>query len=142
MECFNAIGDVCLIGSTVDTSSFGHNLHKLIGSRGVIQGKLTVCFTTKDNVLSYMFKSARFGESPIGLAKLKEDYLMTCLRENDPKLASLSEPQLKRYFGMKFENINVTCQVDGHLDYKKKLSKIIPSVDFNGDLQYFKERSV
>jgi hypothetical protein len=141
LDCLDKVGDVCLIGSTVDLMSFGQNLHKLIGSRGSIQGKLTVCFTIYDSVLAYMFRSARLGESPIGLKRINTEYLLTCLRENDPELAKLSPQDLESYLRMKFENIDVSATVTGHTDYKFKLLDIFPRIDFNSDLQYYKERS-
>lgn len=141
LDCTNLIGDVCLLGSTVDLMGFGQNLHKLIGSKGVIQGKLTVCFTIYDSVLAYLFRSARLGESPIGLKRISIEYLLTCLRENDPVLAKLSPDDLKTYLEMKFENLDVSKTVSGHMDYKHRLLDIFPSIDFNSDLQYYKERS-
>ena len=141
LGCRDMVGDVCLIGSTVDADHLAMNLHKLVGSKGVVQGKLTVCYTTKDNVLSYMFRSARFGESPIGLKKINEEYLVNCLRENDEVVGDMSVQESYGYLRMKFENVNVTQQVEGHMDYSQKLIKIVPGLDFNGDLQYFKERS-
>src|SRR3990167_7862183 len=38
LGCKNMIGDVLLIGSTVDLTNLGKNIHKLIGSEGVISG--------------------------------------------------------------------------------------------------------
>ena len=141
LGCRDRVGDMLLIGSTVDLMSLGQNIHKLIGSKGVVQGKLTVCFTIYDSVLAYLFRSARLGESPIGLKRINQDYLLTCLRENDPELKNYSPEMLKRYLNMKFENIDVSATVEGHTDYCKKLLNILPSIDFNSDLQYFKERS-
>lgn len=141
LECRDKIGDVLLIGSTVDLMSLGQNIHKLIGSKGVIQGKLTVCYTIHDNVLAYLFRSARLGESPIGLKRINHEYLLTCLRENDPELSKLSYEDLESYLYMKFENIDVSKTVSGHLDYRLKLLQIFPRIDFNSDLQYYKERS-
>lgn len=141
LESRNAIGDVCLLGSTVDLMSFGQNLHKLIGSKGVIQGKLTVCYTIYDSVLAYLFRSARLGESPIGLRRISTEYLLTCLRENDPELAKLAPDDLKIYLDMKFENLDVSKTVSGHSDYRNHMLDIFPSIDFNSDLQYYKERS-
>jgi hypothetical protein len=141
LGCRDRVGDVLLIGSTVDLMNLGQNIHKLIGTKGVIQGKLTVCFTIYDSILSYLFRTARLGESPIGLKKINQEYLLTCLRENDPELKTYPPEQLKRYLAMKFENIDVSNTVEGHTDYKYKLLNILPGIDFNSDLQYFKERS-
>ena len=141
LGCRNKIGDVCLLGSCVDLMSFGQNIHKLIGSKGVIQGKLTVVYTVHDSVLAYLFKSARLGETPIGLKRISPEFLMSCMRENDPGLAGYSQSQLATYLDMKFECIDVSRQVSGHLDYPNKLTDILPSIDFNSDFQFFKERT-
>jgi hypothetical protein len=135
------VGDVILMGSCVDLTNLGQNIHKLIGSKGVIQGKLTVVYSIYDSVLAYMFRSARVGELPIGLKRINKDYLIRCLVENDPDLAAYSKEDLESYMIMKFENIDVSSFVGGHLDYMQKIMRIMQGVDFNSDLQYFKEKS-
>lgn len=132
-----SLGDVCLLGACVDLLAFGQTLHKLIGSRGVVQGKLTVVFSSHDSVLAYLFRSARLGETPIGLKRPSEEFLMNCLRENDPTLATYSQDRLAMYLAAKFEVIDASAIIGGHLDYATRLADILPLVDFNGDFQAF-----
>ena len=137
LGCHDKVGDVCLMGSTVDLSSLGQNIHKLIGTKGVVQGKLTVVYTIHDTVLAYLFRYARLGETPIGLKSISLEFLMNCLRENDPELAQYSQSKLEAYMKNKFENINVSEWVFGHMDYSSKMCDILSSIDFNSDLQRF-----
>ena len=135
------VGDVCLLGSCVDLTNLGQNIHKLIGSKGVIQGKLTIVYSTFDSVLAYMFRSARIGELPLGLKRINRDYLLKCLVENDPEMAAYPKEDLESYLVMKFENVDVSSYVGGHMDYMNKIMRIMQGIDFNSDLQFFKERS-
>ena len=70
MGCKDSIGDLCLMGGCNDLTTFGHNLHKLIGSKGSVQGKVTVMYSLYDSVLAYLFKSIRLGEYPVGYKRM------------------------------------------------------------------------
>jgi hypothetical protein len=141
LGCRDRIGDVCLLASCVDLSSLAENLHKLIGTKGVIQGKLTVVYSIYDSVLSYLFRSARVGEEPIGLKSLNRALLIQSLAENDPALAKFSQADLEGYLSMKLENVDASSYVGGHLDYLDNIPKIMQSIEFNSDLQFFKKDS-
>jgi len=141
LGCKNRVGDLLLMGSCVDLMSFGQNVHKLIGSRGVVSGKLTVLFTTQDSILSFLFKTARLGEIPIGLHRVSDEFVAASLRDNDPIIKQFSPEQLQQYMRIKYENVDVSERVFGHTDYAGKMVDLLSGLDFNSDLQYFKERS-
>lgn len=141
LGCHDKVGDVCLMASCVDLTSLGQNIHKLIGTKGVVQGKLTVVFTIYDSVLAYIFRSARVAKEPIGLNKISRKYLVKCLKEQDDKLAKRSDEELDRYLSMKFKNVDASSYVEGHIDYMANITRIMQGIDFNSDLQHFKEKS-
>lgn len=139
--CNDRVGDVCLMGGCVDEKSLGHNIHKLVGSRGVVQGTLTVHYTRYDSVLKYMFRSVRLGEAPVGLTKLNFDFLARCLQTLDPAFSNLSQNECEAYLRRRIDNPDVSKWCTSHFDFKKRANLIMPHCDFNGDLKHFKESS-
>lgn len=137
LGCLNKVGDVCLMGACVDSDSFLENAYKLIGSKGVVQGKLTVVYTSNDSVLQYLFKTARFGESPLGLERINKERLSAALRRADAALAQLSEADLEEYLHTKLDNWDVSRDVSSHTDYKYKYNLILPRMELNNDLKHY-----
>lgn len=141
LGCTGLVGDLCLMGACVDLLSLGQNIHKLVGSRGSIKGKFTIQYTMYDSVLKYMFRSVRLGESPIGLKSTSYDFLANCLRSQDPAFARASQQEAVDYLRRRIDNIDVSAWCTSHFDFKKDAHLIMPHVEFNSDLKYFKEKS-
>ena len=141
LGCEGVIGDAVLMGSCVDVLSLGLNIHKLVGSRGSVQGKLTILYTKYDSVLKYLFRSVRLGESPTGLFKISYDFLANCLRNSDPAFSTATKEELMNYLYLKVDNIDVSDWCNSHFAFKYRCTQIMPHIEFNSDLKYFKEKS-
>ena len=141
LGCQDSVGDVCLLGACVDEVSLGQNIHKLVGSRGSMMGKLTIMYTMYDSVLKYMFRSVRLGENPVGLKKISFDYLANCLKAQDKGFVNASKEDILEYLRGRIDNIDASPYCASHFAFKKKAHLIMPHVEFNGDLKYFREQS-
>lgn len=137
LGCRDRIGDVCLMASPIDVKVLESSIHKLIGIKGVVQGKLTIVYARCDETLNYFVKSSRLAEEPVGLQRIDHKGLKSSLRENDPVLATYSEDQLDDYLSNKFDNFDASGIVEGHFNYPSKFSRIVQQLDFNNDLSRF-----
>lgn len=126
------VGDVCLLGSVIDREEFYSNVHKLVGSKGIVQGRLTVAFSSNDMILSYLFRIARIGHNPIGISRLDPQKLVNGLKQNDPAFAKLQEAEIRAYIGRKIINMDVSHEVQGHSKYLGNLESILVRSHFCG----------
>ena len=135
MGCKGVIGDLCLMGGCNDLTTFGHNLHKLIGSKGSVQGKVTVMYSMYDSVLAYLFKSIRLGEYPLGYKRMSKQFLADCLIEQDEMFKTMSRQQVIDYIDSRVENVDMSELVNSHFVFKYRLRRTLPYFDFVGDLK-------
>jgi len=132
------IGDVCLLGSVVSVNEFYDNIHKLIGTKGVVQGKLTVVYTIHDTVLAYLFRVVKLGQTPIGLKPLDKSAIVRALMTNDPELSKWSQHEVREYVNNKMTNLDGSDYISSHGDHMKQIHKTMARVDFNNDANHFK----
>lgn len=133
LGCVGSLGDIVLMGCCVDLVTFGQNLHKLIGSKGCIQGTLTVMYSMYDSVLAYLFKSIRLGEYPIGYKRMSKEYLTDCLIEHDQAFKAKSRQQVKNYLDTRLINVDMSEFVDSHFVFKYRVRRMLPYLKFVGD---------
>jgi len=128
------------MGSVVDVQSFYTNIAKLIGSKGVLQGRIFIFYTAKDGTLNYLFRATKLGsEYPLGIAKLDYHKMATSLKESDPALMNESFTTVLRICRERVININVTNIVFSHLDYRKHTEKLLRMIDINSDDYHYME---
>lgn len=127
------IGDVCLLGSCLDEGMLYKNAHKLIGSQGVIQGKLFIFHCDNDNILSYLFAVARIGEVAIGKRAMDVNKIAEMLKMYDSGFVKENISNVVRYVNNKVEFIDVSDMVTGHLDYREKMFELLKMTDFGND---------
>ena len=132
------VGDVCLLGSVVSVNELYDNIHKLIGTKGVVQGKLTVVYTIHDTVLAYLFRVVKLGQTPIGLKPLDKTALVRSLRANDPVLCKWTPHEVLEYLNQKLTNLDGSDYIDGHGAHMTQIHKTMAKVDFNNDANHFK----
>lgn len=141
LGCRRMVNDVCLMGGCVDIYSFGQNIHKLIGSRGSMQGKLTILYTKYDSVLKYMFRSVRLGENPIGLTRVSFDFLTDCLINQDDEYKKMPRSDVMAYLHTRIDNLDSSAWCKSHFAFKKKAHFILPHIHFNSDNRHFNNAS-
>ena len=79
-----------------------------------VSGRVINCYCLTDNILRYVLPLAKFGHEPIGLNKISEEG---------------SE---------KVEDFDLTNIVDGHLDYRDQMGKILDIIDLSNTNQTLK----
>jgi hypothetical protein len=135
LGCTNRLGDVCFMGACNDLQLFAQSLHKLIGSKGVVQGKLIVMYSIYDTILAYIFKAVRLGEVPLGYKRMNLEYLADCMKSNDPAFKDLPKDQVMKYIESRMDNLDVSEQCENHFVFKYRLRKMLPMFKFGGDFK-------
>lgn len=131
------VGDVCLLGSVVHAQDFYDNIHKLIGTKGVVQGKLTVVWSSNDSILWGFFRTATMGKSPIGLNPINTRELQNKLRMNDPYLSTRPSSETFTRVSERFDNLDASTWVSGHSLHVSELQRTLEIIQFNNDAKYF-----
>lgn len=135
------VHDVILAGSCINLEHFETVLHKLIGTNGIIKGKLFVFHSFNDIVLKYLFKAAKPSESALGFWGLSAYQAALNLWEHDPVLSTRSLKEVQAYVAKKYECVDVSDFVDGHSLYRINFPKILEAINFNVDYSGFFELS-
>ena len=73
-----------------------------------VSGKVVNCYAKNDSILEYLFRIAKHKEEPIGTQPI--------VAIND-----------------KIKNFDLSDIVDGHYDYRKKMTEIFKKIDFERD---------
>lgn len=130
------VGDVLLMGSCVDHKRFLETIHKLIGYNGIVKGRLIVAFTKNDAILKYLFKMAKFEDSPLGYNSVPVDDVAKALQLQDPYLKTLDKFEVENIAKAKYSCYDFTDIVEGHMDYRNKLSYVLKVVGFKNSYDF------
>lgn len=99
LKCANIVNDVVLMGGVVDI----HDARTF--EWNCVAGRIVNCYCLNDSILKYILQLAKFGREPIGLHKISEGG------------------------SARVEDFDLTHIVNGHLDYRKKMDKILDIID-------------
>jgi hypothetical protein len=117
------------------------NIYKLIGSKGVVQGKIFVFYSSNDKILEILFRMSRIGERAVGLRGLDYGRMAEALKMWDSGFAGVGLDQIERYVRGRVENINVGALINGHLDYRTKMWECMKLIDFGTDEKNYRMNS-
>ena len=136
------LGDVVLMGSCVDQKQFLNNVHRLIGTNGIVKGRLIVVFTKNDSVLKYLFKLARLNENAIGFHNITVDEVVDALHNQDAYLGKLQKCEIEAIVRNKFSCYDLTGVIESHGDYRKKLGYVLKIIGFKNSYDFLDDRHV
>jgi hypothetical protein len=118
LGCRSLVGDCCLFAAAFDKNELINNIYKIIGTQGVVQGKLLIFYTTRDSVLKGLFSIAKEGEQDaVGLGGIIEERILENLSARDPILKTKTRGELEVYARRKLEIIDMSNEVSSHADY-------------------------
>lgn len=136
------VGDVVLMGSCVDHKRLLANIHRLIGTNGIIKGRLVLVFTKNDSVLKYLFKLARLNENAIGFTSVTADEVVDALHNQDPYLKKLQKCEIEAIVKEKFDCYDLTGIIETHSDYRAKLSYVLKVIGFKNNYDFLDDRHI
>ena len=129
------------MGSCLDEGILDKNIYKLIGSKGVVQGKIFVFYSSSDKVLEILFRMSRIGERAVGLRGLDYGRMAEALKMWDRGFAGVGLEGIERYVRGRVENVDVGGLVKGHLDYRVKMWECLKLIDFGTDEKNYRRKS-
>ncbi len=130
------VGDVLLMGSCVELRHFHKNIHRLIGFRGNVAGKVKIAYSKNDKILCYVFRLVNL-ENALGYFGTTHKKIAKALKENDHYFSKWKIEKILEYVKSKVEIYDFSNLILGHKDYRKKLYYILKKIDFCSNFKNF-----
>ena len=124
--------DVCLVASPVDVFEMYDNMHKMIGSRGCVRGKLYVLYSRRDRYILDVVCNSMVSIDPVGLVGLDLDKVVESLKEKDEGFRNMKDEGYQRkYVENKIEMVDCSGFIESSRDYASKVHHILSHTAFH-----------